>query len=109
MVGAQVAGKEKTLEINEARIKKSGIDIGVIDEDDLLDDPADIIGTYCKTVGLGGHESMLQSNNDKDHEQAKNVSEKWKGFHEDVLESAELKPRRDVSIDPGMFCWDSEA
>lgn len=76
------------------------VDICVVDADDLLDDPAGIIAAYCKSVGIEYHEQMLRWDSEEDQKQAKDAFEKWKGFHEDALNSRDLKPRKHVSSNP---------
>ena len=73
------------------------VDICVVDADDLLDNPAGIIAAYCKSVGIGYHEQMLSWDSEEDQKQAKDAFEKWKGFHEDAMNSCDLKPRKYVS------------
>lgn len=75
-------------------------EICVVDADDLLDDPAGIIAAYCKSVGIGYHEQMLSWDSEKDQKQAKDAFEKWKGFHEDAMNSCDLKPRKLVGESP---------
>ncbi|KAI9874018.1 MAG: hypothetical protein M1830_010292 [Pleopsidium flavum] len=71
----------------------SNIEICVIDADDLLANPAGIISAYCQTTGLTYDASMLKWDTPTDHAHAKAAFEKWKGFHEDAIESCELKAR----------------
>lgn len=68
----------------------------VVDADDLLNDPAGVIRAYCQFVGLEFHPSMLQWDTEQDKERAAHAFEKWKGFHEDAIDSTDLKPRRQV-------------
>ena len=75
----------------------SNVEICVVDADDLLDDPAGIIEAYCKSVGLDYDPSMLNWGTEEDHAQARDAFEKWNGFHNDAIESSELKPRQHVS------------
>lgn len=70
-----------------------GVEICVVDADDLLDNPAGIIQAYCKSVGVDYSPEMLKWDNEEDHRVAKAAFEKWKGFHEDAIDSTELKPR----------------
>lgn len=70
------------------------IPICVIDADDLLDDPAGVIEAYCHSVGLPFDPAMLSWDTDADHEHAKAAFAKWKGFHEDAIESREFRPRQ---------------
>jgi len=112
-VGPGIAGKE----VNDA--KKNGhvitnghaitnghtvtnghsgkVDICVVDADDLLDNPTGIIEAYCKSVGLEYDPNMLNWDSEEDHNQAREAFEKWKGFHEDAMDSGELRPRLHVS------------
>ncbi|KAH8815872.1 P-loop containing nucleoside triphosphate hydrolase protein [Xylogone sp. PMI_703] len=85
-VGPQLAGEDKELRDGEVRIT-------VIDADDLLDDPVGIIKAYCKEVGLEYDPGMLVWDTDEDHNRAKAAFEKWKGFHDDAINSTSLKPR----------------
>jgi len=78
--------------------ENGGVEICVIDADDLLDNPTGIIQAYCKSVGIDYSPQMLKWDNEEDHRIAKEAFEKWKGFHEDAIVSSELKPRAHVSI-----------
>ena len=78
----------------------SKVDICLVDADDLLDDPAGIIAAYCKSVGIEYHEQMLNWDSEEDRKQSKDAFEKWNGFHEDAMNSCELKPRKHVSNSP---------
>ncbi|KAH0356325.1 NAD(P)-binding protein, partial [Aureobasidium melanogenum] len=85
-IGPKLAGQDGE--------QKSGVaDICVIDADDLLDNPSAILEQFCKSVGIEYSPSMLNWDNEEDHTQAKEAFEKWKGFHEDAINSTELKPR----------------
>ncbi|KAL6252636.1 hypothetical protein RBB50_000355 [Rhinocladiella similis] len=68
-------------------------EICMIDADDLLDDPEGILRVYCKSVGLEFNQDMLNWDNEEDQHRAKAAFEKWKGFHEDAIDSKDLKPR----------------
>jgi hypothetical protein len=75
----------------------AGVEICVIDADDLLDNPSDMIEAFCKTTGIEWDPKMLIWDTEKDQEIAKEAFEKWKGFHEDALDSTELRQRTHVS------------
>ena len=68
----------------------------VIDADDLLDDPTGIVRAYCEVVGLEFSPDMLRWDTKADKEQAARAFDKWKGFHEDAINSTDLKPRVEV-------------
>jgi len=83
-------------------------EICVIDADDLLDDPEGILKPYCKSVGLEFNRDMLNWNNDEDQQRAKAAFEKWKGFHEDAIDSTDLKPRTHKNAAKTEAQWDAE-
>ncbi|OKL64405.1 hypothetical protein UA08_01128 [Talaromyces atroroseus] len=73
--------------------KKKGVEICVVDADDLLDNPSLMIETYCKSVGIPFEPEMLSWDTEEDHAFARAAFEKWKGFHDDAIASKELKAR----------------
>lgn len=72
------------------------IEICIIDADDLLDNPYGVIEAYCKSVGLEYSPKMLKWDHSETQKYAKDTFERWKGFHEDALNSTELRPRTNV-------------
>ncbi|RDW71273.1 hypothetical protein BP6252_07836 [Coleophoma cylindrospora] len=74
-------------------LKNGEVSITVIDADDLLNDPEGIIKAYCKEVGIDYKDDMLCWDTEEDHQRAKSAFEKWRGFHDDAIESTSLKPR----------------
>ena len=74
-------------------VKGGEVSITVIDADDLLDDPEGVISAYCKEVGIKYSPEMLNWETDEDHQRAKEAFEKWRGFHEDAINSTSLRPR----------------
>lgn len=72
-------------------------DICVIDADDLLDNPQEMIEAYCQTVGLDYNPAMLHWEDEENQDRAKKAFEKWRGFHEDAIDSTELRARSHVS------------
>jgi hypothetical protein len=74
------------------------VDITLIDADDLLDTPYAMVEEYCKSVGLPFSPDMLQWDNEIDQKNAKTAFEKWRGFHDDAIESSELRPRKHVNF-----------
>ena len=79
-VGPSAAGKQTQLDDGE-------VGITVIDADDLLDDPEAIIETYCREVGINYDSTMLNWDNEEEHQIATDAFEKWKGFHDDAIAS----------------------
>lgn len=78
------------------RSARSNPEICLIDADDLLDNPDGIMKAFCKSVGIEWDDSMLHWESDADHEFAVDAFEKWKGFHEDAINSNNLTARGEV-------------
>ena len=97
-IGPKIAGQKGNAQVNGHSEDDESVEICVIDADDLLDDPEGIMKVFCKSVGIEYSPSMLNWDNDEDHEFAKEAFEKWKGFHEDAIHSTSLKPREHVSF-----------
>ncbi|KAL8694943.1 MAG: hypothetical protein Q9218_000514 [Villophora microphyllina] len=91
-IGPKIAGQdhEKYATNGEAN---HGIEVCVVDADDLLDNPNGIMEAYCQSVGIKYAPTMLKWDTEEDHNQALDAFEKWTGFHEDVINSKDLKPR----------------
>jgi len=65
----------------------------VIDADDLLDHPAEVIESFCREVGIDYTPDMLRWEDEENQKYAAETFEKWKGFHNDVIGSTHLKSR----------------
>lgn len=91
----------------EEKCKDGEVSITVIDADDLLDNPEGIIRAYCKEVGIEFTPKMLVWETEEEQKAAKEAFEKWKGFHEDAINSSSLKPRdaAHVSLDTSVRLW----
>jgi hypothetical protein len=96
LVGPAVAGKEGSTAITGHTEDK--VDICLIDADELLDEPAEVIEGFCKSVGIDYSPGMLSWDTEEDHALAKKEFLKWKGFHEDAIDSTKLKKRTHVSL-----------
>ncbi|KAL8984712.1 MAG: hypothetical protein Q9205_001401 [Flavoplaca limonia] len=73
-----------------------GVEVCVIDADDLLDNPAGIVEAFCKSTGLNFTPDMLNWSTEADQQQAEEAFRKWPGFHDDAMNSSDLKPRQHV-------------
>jgi len=104
LVGPKLAGngEENIAEngVNGANGTVQGVDICVVDADDLLDNPKEMIQIYCKTTGIEYTPDMLHWEDEENQERAKLAFEKWRGWHEDAFDSTELRARAHVS---GLF------
>lgn len=92
-IGPKFAGQHEANGQAETNGHSSGVEICVIDADDLLDNPSGIIEAYCKTTGIKYEPEMLIWDTEEDQQRAKEAFEKWKGFHEDALDSDRLRAR----------------
>ncbi|KAF4550672.1 Hypothetical protein D9617_16g014600 [Elsinoe fawcettii] len=71
----------------------SSVPITLVDADDLLNAPDAIMRQFCAAVGIEYTPKMLEWDTPEDHEFAKDKFEKWKGFHEDAINSTGLHAR----------------
>ena len=96
LVGPQIASQDIYV-AEDTKGRANEVEICVVDADELLNNPAGIVSAYCKSVGIEYHEQMLSWDSEEDQKHAKHAFEKWAGFHEDALNSSDLKPRKEVS------------
>lgn len=102
-VGPRIAGQtSEQMNGHTLNGNDTGVEICLVDADDLLDNPEGIIKTYCKSVGLEFKPEMLKWDSEDAHNKAKEAFEKWKGFHEDAIDSKDLKPRTHASNCPEL-------
>lgn len=94
-VGPHIA---RTPESEAENLKDEEVSITVIDADDLLDNPEGIIKAYCQEVGLEYNPNMLIWDTEEHHKKAREAFEKWRGFHDDAINSSSLKAREHVSF-----------
>ncbi|KAL2818350.1 hypothetical protein BJX63DRAFT_71956 [Aspergillus granulosus] len=71
-----------------------GQEICVVDADEMLDSPAAMMEAFCRSVGIEYTPEMLHWDNEGDHGYAKEAFEKWKGFHNDAIDSKGLTARK---------------
>jgi hypothetical protein len=78
---------------------KSGpVKITVVDADDLLDKPAEVIRAFCEDVGIDYHDGMLKWDDEEGQRLAVDAFEKWNGFHDDAIGSTELRARAHAKV-----------
>lgn len=90
LIGPGIAGRDTP------NADPDKVDIMLIDADDLLDKPHEVIEAFCKSVGMEYSPDMLKWGDADGQKQCKEKFEKWRGFHEDAIDSTELKPRAHV-------------
>ncbi|KAK4039218.1 hypothetical protein C8A01DRAFT_47296 [Parachaetomium inaequale] len=70
-----------------------GVKVTVVDADDLLDMPAEVVRAFCEDVGIDYHDGMLKWEDEAGQQLAVEAFEKWNGFHDDAIGSTELRAR----------------
>ncbi|KAF7593283.1 hypothetical protein BBP40_011741 [Aspergillus hancockii] len=102
MIGPHIATREQDADEIDNKLKPvvNGVgeahesaEICVIDADDLLEKPGPMIEAFCRSVGLEYDPSMLDWNDPAEQQQVCEAFEKWRGFHNDAIESDGLKAR----------------
>ena len=103
-IGPRIAGKgDRSHKLDASNVVNEQVEICVIDADDLLDNPNGIVEAFCKSVGIKYSSMMLKWDDEETQRHARQTFEKWKGFHEDAIESKELRPRTHVCVEhPGL-------
>jgi len=98
-------------EASQSTNSEAHVGMTVVDADDLLDHPAEIIEAYCRQVGIKYTSDMLLWDDDEHHEHASKQFEKWNGFHDDAIGSTSLKPRshgvKNVTVEEENEQWRS--
>ncbi|KAK4631955.1 Pyrrolopyrazine biosynthesis cluster protein F [Fulvia fulva] len=91
LVGPKICGQENAEGIE---LKPGQVEICVLDADDMLDDPEGNLRAYCESIGVDFSQAMLNWDSEESHAFAKEQFEKWNGFHDDAINSTDLKPRQ---------------
>jgi hypothetical protein len=98
LVGPRVATRPDLHLEDESKTKETVHEICVVDADDMLDNPAPMIEAFCRSVGLPYSPDILNWDTPEDYDFACFCFEKWRGFHNDAIESSGLVARDHVSI-----------
>lgn len=97
LVGPRVASRPD-VKVENCGAKETVHEICVIDADDMLDAPAATIEAFCKSVNVPYDPSLLTWDTQEDYDFACHCFEKWRGFHNDAIESKALVARTHVSM-----------
>jgi len=97
-IGPTIAGSGERTHALDGVTGNGTVDICVVDADDMLDNPSGVIEAYCKSVGIDYDPGSLKWDDEECQQNAKEIFDKWKGFHEDALDSKELRPRTRVRL-----------
>ncbi|KUM58508.1 hypothetical protein ACN42_g8649 [Penicillium freii] len=92
LVGPRVATRPELNASSDVEVTTS-VEVCVIDADDMLDEPAKTIEAFCNSTGLPYRPEMLTWDSEAEHAVARNAFEKWRGFHNDAIESKALVQR----------------
>ncbi|GLI79589.1 hypothetical protein PoHVEF18_007927 [Penicillium ochrochloron] len=92
LVGPRVATRPD-VKVESCGAKETVHEICVIDADDMLDSPAATIEAFCNSVGVQYDPSLLTWDTQEDYDFACHCFEKWRGFHNDAIESKALVAR----------------
>ncbi|RYO74757.1 hypothetical protein DL766_008365 [Monosporascus sp. MC13-8B] len=69
------------------------VTVTVVDADDLLDHPKDVIEAFCKETGIDYNPDMLTWDDPDNQQYVCDVFAKWNGFHNDAINSTKLTAR----------------
>jgi hypothetical protein len=71
----------------------TGNEICVVDTDDLLTHPEDVVSQFCASIGVSFDPGMLRWDSDSDQKRAQEAFKNWAPFHDAVLKSTSLTAR----------------
>lgn len=74
----------------------SGDGFSIVDAEDLLAHPEDVVERVCVSLGISFDRAMLQWGTEEDQLRAANAFKNWAPFHDAVLKSTSLKVRPKV-------------
>ena len=72
--------------------------IFVLDADDLMDNPSSAVEAFCAAVGYQYDPDMLHWDSEERQKKAQEAFQRWPGWHEDALDSTELRARTHVGL-----------
>lgn len=97
-IGPKVRGDTTDIDKEKSPAEADGgVEICLVDADDLLDKPEKVTQLYCASVGLSYDPAMLSWDNSENRHKAAAQFERFPGFHDEAIKSSSLKPRQDVS------------
>ncbi|KAJ5764910.1 hypothetical protein N7520_004469 [Penicillium odoratum] len=109
LVGPRVAMRpDLSPEAGSEADRETVHEICVVDADDMLDAPAPTIEAFCRSTGVPYTPSMLEWETEEDYAFACEAFEKWRGFHNDAIESKGLTARAHKHAPKTEEQWDAE-
>ncbi|KAF9883181.1 hypothetical protein FE257_003901 [Aspergillus nanangensis] len=104
LIGPHIATREQDADDIEGKLKpvqmldgaggEPAAEICVVDADDMLNNPGPMLEAFCRSVGIEWDAGMLDWDNEADHRFVNDAFEKWRGFHNDAIESKGLEARK---------------
>lgn len=94
------AGYKELVQLFDFLVRHGIVDKGrvtVVDADDLLDHPEQMIRQFCDRTGIDFEPGMLVWD-EADGEHAARLFAKWNGWHDDVLDSTRLNGRSHAQV-----------
>lgn len=83
-------------------------EICIVDAEDLLEFPKEIMERFCHSVEIPFDFKSLEWGTEKDQKRAEDVFKNWAPFYDAVLKSTSLKSQRPVSLVHLIFCLKSD-
>lgn len=82
----------------------------LVDADDLLTDPEDVVEQVCGLLGVDFTPDMLRWGDEKQQARAQQAFKNWEPFHDVVLDSKALEKRSKESMDvwPDEASWEAK-
>ena len=74
------------------------VSVTVIDADDLLDKPQEVIEAFCRETGLQYTSDMLSWDDPENQRYVSGMFAKWNGFHNDAINSTKLSARTTAHV-----------
>lgn len=74
------------------------VSITVLDADDLLDKPKEVIEAFCRETGIEYTPDMLSWDDPENQRYVSGVFAKWNGFHNDAINSTKLSARTTAHV-----------
>ncbi|KAJ5704159.1 hypothetical protein N7493_011297 [Penicillium malachiteum] len=109
LVGPRVATRpDLSPEVGSEADRETVHEVCVVDADDMLDAPAPMIEAFCRSTGVPYTPDMLEWDTDEDYAFACEAFEKWRGFHNDAIESKGLTARAHKHAPKTEEQWDAD-
>ncbi len=104
LVGPAIAGRQQSAStsagvngaVSPPEKDGGGVAICLVEAESLLEQPEVVVRAFCASVGLAFDAAMLDWSDEANQKKAQTAFAKWKGFHNDALNSRGLQGRAAV-------------